>query len=95
MDGVTELALKIKNLENVPYSPMIGKIISLPDLKIQLGNRALLDTDDISATFDIYETRTYDNGRVEYIHLNKQAVILPCYGSKGNVTKFIVIGVLQ
>lgn len=30
MDGVTELALKIKNLETTLYSPMIGTIIFLP-----------------------------------------------------------------
>ena len=95
MDGVTELAMKIKNLESVPYSPMIGKIISLPNLEIQLGNRAQLDEGDISSTFDISEKRYYDNGHVEYIHLNKQVVLLPCYGAKGNVTKFIAIGVLQ
>lgn len=93
MDGVTELAMKIKNLENAPYSPMIGKIISLPELKIQLGNRAQLDADDISPTFDIYEKR-YHDGYTEYVNLNKEVVILPCYGDKGRITKFIAIGVI-
>ncbi len=93
MDGVTELAIKLKKLESVPYSPLIGTIISLPELKIQLGNRAQLDADDIQATFDIYEVRTYD-GYTEYVNLNKQVVILPCYGNKGNITNFIAIGVI-
>ncbi len=93
MDGVTELAMKIKDLESTPYSPMIGKIISLPDLKIQLGNRAQLDADDISSTFDIYETKEHD-GYIEYVNLNKKVVILPCYGDKGRITQFIAIGVI-
>lgn len=46
MDGVTELAKKIKGLESVPYSPMIGTIISLPELKIQLGNKAQLEVEE-------------------------------------------------
>lgn len=94
MDGVAELAMKIKSLESELYSPMIGKIISLPDLKIQLGNKVQLDADDISATFDIYETKEYD-GRTEYIHLNKQIVLLPCYAENGRVTRFIAIGVIM
>lgn len=93
MDSVTELAMKIKGLETTPYSPMIGKIISLPELKIQLGNRAQLDADDVTATFDIYEQR-YIDGRTEYVNLNKEVVILPCFGDKGRVTRFIAIGVI-
>lgn len=93
MDGITELAIKLKNLETTPYSPMIGKIISLPELKIQLGSRAQLDADDISSTFDIYEQRQHD-GYVEYVNLNKQIVLLPCMSQSGSVTRFIAIGVV-
>lgn len=93
MDGVTELALKIKNLETSPYSPMLGTIISLPELKIQLGNKMQLDADDITATFDIYETREHEH-YTEYINLKKQVVLLPCLSEKGRITKFIAIGVI-
>ena len=91
MDGVTELAKHIKNLDNPsPYTPMFGRVISLPKLTIQLGNNILLDADDIKSTFDIYETREQDN-HMEYIHLGKEVVLLPY--DKDN--KFVVIGVIQ
>ncbi len=90
MDGVTELAMHIKGQENpAPYTPMFGKIIELPNLKIQLGNKILLDADDVKATFDLYETREHD-GYAEYIHLGKEAVLLP-YAEDN---KFVVIGVI-
>lgn len=91
MDGVTELAMHIKGQENpAPYTPMFGKIIALPELKIQLGDKILLEADDVKATFDLYETREYDH-RVEYIHLGKEAVLLP-YSEEN---KFVIIGVVS
>lgn len=91
MSGITELAKMIKENQNPsPYTPMFGRIISLPDLKIQLGTKILLYADDIKAIFDIYETHEHDN-HTEYIHLNKEVVLLP-YSGKEN--KFIAIGVV-
>lgn len=91
MDGVTELAKHIKNRDNPsPYTPMFGRIISLPKLTIQLGNNILLDADDIKSTFDIYETREQDNHK-EYIYLEKEVVLLPY--DKDN--KFVVVGVIR
>lgn len=91
MNGVTELAKHIKNRDNPsPYTPMFGKVIELPNLKIQLGNNILLDADDIKSTFDIYETREEDN-HMEYIHLGKEVVLLPY--DKDN--KFVVVGVIR
>lgn len=93
MDGITELAMRLKNLETTEYSPMIGRIIALPNLKIQLGNRVQLDADDVAAVFDLYETQTHD-GYTEYVNLNKEVVVLPCLTEKGKITKFIAIGVV-
>lgn len=91
MSGVRELAQRIKDRTNPsPYTPMLGKITRLPELQIQLGSRIMLDKDDILATFDLYETKEYDN-YVEYVNLNKTAVLFPCSGDN----KFIVIGVLE
>ena len=90
MDGMTELARLIKDCQNQsPYTPMFGKIIALPDLKIQLGDKILLYADDIKAIFDIYEKRDYDN-HIEYVNLNKEVVLLPYSGDN----KFIAIGVI-
>ena len=91
MGAVEELARHIRDRDNPsPYTPMFGKIISLPELKIQLGNRILLDADDIKAIFDIYETRIID-GRTVYVNLNKDVVLLPY----ANDNKFIALGVVQ
>ena len=93
MDDITALAKHIRNRDNPsPYTPMIGKIISLPELQIQLGSRILLYTDDVQTTFDIYEKEYDSDGHfLRYKHMGKQAVILPY----ANDNKFIVIGVLQ
>ena len=91
MGAVEELAKHIRDRDNPsPYTPMFGKIISLPELKIQLGNRILLDADDIKAIFDIYETRITD-GRTVYVNLNKDVVLLPY----ANDNKFIALGVVK
>ncbi len=74
MGGIIDLARHIKSRDNpVPYTPVFGTIISLPELKIQLGSRIFLDAEDVKAIFDLYETRITDNRR-EYIHLNKEGV---------------------
>ena len=91
MTNITKLAKHIKSMDNPsPYTPMFGKIISLPELKIRLGTRVLLTKVDIKATFDIYEKTVYD-GHTEYVHLNKSVVLLPYSGDN----KFIAIGVLE
>ena len=62
MSGVTDLARHIKARDNPSsYTPMFGRIISLPKLVIQLGNNILLDDSDIKSVFDIYETQERDN----------------------------------
>ncbi len=91
MNGVTELAKHIRDRDNPsPYTPMFGKIISLPKLKIQLGSRVILEAEDVVSIFDIYETRRYD-GHTEYVHLGKEIVLLPYSGDN----KFIALGVVQ
>lgn len=91
MNNVTKLAKHIKARDNPsPYTPMFGKIISLPELKIRLGTRVLLTKEDIKATFDIYDKVIHD-GHTEYVHLNKMVVLLPYSGDN----KFIAIGVLD
>ena len=48
MTNITKLAKHIKARDNpTPYTPMLGKIISLPELKIRLGTRVLLTKSDI------------------------------------------------
>ena len=88
MDNITKLAKHMKERDNpAPYSPMLGRIISLPELKIHISDRVILRAEDVDLTFDIYENEVHDGRRV-YEHLGKRAVLLPVGG------RFIVIGVL-
>lgn len=90
MSDITDLARHIHDRDNPsPYTPMFGKIISLPELKIQLGSRIMPTADDVKAIFDIYEKEYDSDGNfVRYKYLNKEVVLLPY--SEDN--KFIVIG---
>ena len=91
MNGITALAKHIRDRDNPsPYTPMFGKIISLPELKIRLGTRVLLTKEDIKATFDIYDKVVHD-GHTEYVHLNKTVLLLPY----SDDNKFIAIGVIE
>lgn len=91
MDNTTKLAKHIKSEGNfTPYTPIFGEIISLPEVKIRIGSRVVLTTEDIKTTFDIYEKEIHD-GYSKYVNLNKTAVLLP-YSSDN---KFVVIGVVQ
>lgn len=91
MTNITKLAKHIKLRDNpTPYTPMFGKIISLPELKIRLGTRVLLTKSEIKATFNIYETEIIDE-HIKYVNLNKTVVLLPCSGDN----KFIAIGVID
>ncbi len=91
MNNITKLAKHIKARDNPSqYTPMFGKIISLPELKIRLGTRVLLTKEDVKSTFDIYDKIVHD-GYTEYVHLNKTVVLLPY----SDDNKFIAIGVLE
>lgn len=91
MTNITKLAKHIKSRDNPsPYTPMFGKIISLPELKIRLGTRVILTKDNIKSMFNIYEKVVHDD-YTEYVHLNKTVVLLPYSGDN----KFIAIGVLE
>lgn len=91
MDGITELAKRIKDRDNpTAYSPMFGTITELPELKIQMGSKIILTADNITAIFDIYEKEYDDDGNfVRYANLDKEIVLLP-YGGKNN--KYIALG---
>ncbi|MDP4117579.1 MAG: hypothetical protein Q8873_00100 [Bacillota bacterium] len=88
MNGITELAKLFKERENANgYSPMIGRIIRLPDLKIQLGDKVIVTSTRIKTCISL--NAVDESGR--YIHLGKEVVLLPYADSQ----KFILIGVVQ
>lgn len=92
MDSIRALARNIRDRDNpAPYTPVFGTIISLPELKIQLGSRIFLDAEDVKAIFDLYEKKYDDDGCfIGYKYLNKEAVLLPY----SDDNKFIVVGVV-
>lgn len=87
MNPYVELAELFKERNNpIGYSPIYGKIIRLPNLTIECGNKILLDKSDIDSIIDLYKRN--DDG---YIYLNKRVLLLPLANEK----KFVVIGVLH
>lgn len=88
INGITELAKMLKQRENTDgYSPVIGTIIELPNIKIRLGDKVILTSAHIKSCIDLMQTG--ENG--QYINLNKEVVLLPYADSQ----KFIVIGVVM
>ena len=88
MSGITELAKLLKERENSRgYSPVIGKVIELPNIKIRLGDKVILTAAHIESCISL--TSTDENGK--YINLGKEVVLLPYADNQ----KFIVIGVVQ
>ena len=90
MNANTELAkLFNERNNNKQYGPVIGKIISLPELKIQINEKIQLNEEKVISIFNIAETKTYEE-RIEFVNLNKRVVLLPI----SDYQKFIAIGVI-
>ena len=90
MNAYTELAkLFNERNNNKQYCPVIGKIISLPELKIQINEKIQLIEEKVISIFNIAETKTYEE-RIEFVNLNKRVVLLPI----SDYQKFIAIGVI-
>ena len=88
MNGITELAKLFKERENENgYSPMIGRIIELPNLKVRLGDKVILTSAHIKTC--VFLNTIDESGK--YINLGKEAVLLPYAGNQ----RFILIGVMQ
>ncbi len=86
-NGITELAKLLRERENrQDYSPMFGKITSLPNLQIQIGGKIAIDKTFIKALLNLNETD--EHGR--YIYLGKEVALLPY----SDYQKFIVVGVV-
>lgn len=88
MNGITELAKLLKDRENnIDYSPIIGRIIELPNLKVRLGDKVILTSAHIKTCVSLDAV----DGTGNYIHLGKEVVLLPYADNQ----KFILIGVVQ
>ena len=87
-NSITELAKLFKERENSSgYSPVFGTIIELPDTKIRISDRIILNDSYIKSCFDFKKQNADD----EYIYLGREVVLLPY----SDYQKYIVIGVVQ
>ena len=88
MNGITELAKLLKERENnTGYSPMFGTIIELPQVKIRLNEKVILNNSHLKSCINLM----MQNEDGDYIHLGKEVALLPF----ANNQKFLVIGVVQ
>ena len=88
MNGITELALLFKNRDNrSSYSPVFGKVISLPDTKIAVGDKIILTDEYLTQCFNLKEQDEFNN----YVNIGKTVVMLPYQDNQ----KYILIGVIQ
>ena len=88
MNGISELAKLLKERENgTGYSPMFGTIIELPQVKIRLNEKVILNNSHLVVLLNLKE----QNEDGDYIHLGKAVALLPI----ANNQKFVVIGVVQ
>ena len=87
MNGITELALLFKDRENgAAYSPLFGRIVALPDLRITVGDKITLSALHIKRICEIDQK----DAQGRYINLNREAVLLPYADGQ----KFILLGVV-
>lgn len=85
MNGYVEFAKILKERDNPSgYSPQLGVIAELPNIKIKVGSKRVYSAVDLLLMFNI--TERDEHGR--YIYLNKQVLLLP-YGGKN-----IAVGVI-
>lgn len=88
MDGITELAKLLKERENgTGYSPVFGTIIELPNTKIRISDKIILNDSYLKTCMDFKE----QNSDGEYIYLGKEVLLLPYQ----NHQKYILIGVIR
>ena len=88
MNGITELAKLLKERENgTGYSPMFGTIIELPQIKIRLNEKVILNNSPLKSSINLM----MQNEDGDYIYLGKEVALLPF----ANNQKFLVIGVVR
>ena len=88
MNGITELAKLLKERENgTGYSPMFGTIIELPQIKIRLNEKVILNNSHLKSCINLM----MQNEDGDYIYLGKEVALVPF----ANNQKFLVIGVVQ
>jgi len=85
MDSVSELAKLFKERENQSvYSPMIGIVIELPDVRIRLADKIILDDSHLTICVVLQHN-------AECSDIGREVVLLPYADGQ----KFFVIGMVN
>ncbi|WP_427340655.1 DUF2577 family protein [Caloranaerobacter sp. DY30410] len=80
MDGISELAKMFKERENKPYmGPRVGQVISpLPEIKVKLGDKILLDKQRLIIASHIYEHFGWtDETGTYYLAEGDKVILIP------------------
>jgi len=82
MNGMLELAKMLKDRENKgDYSPLFGRIIELPIIKVRVGDKIILDSSHLTMCVALQHNE-------EYSDIGKEVILLPYADGQ----RFIVIG---
>ena len=87
-DGVETLAKMFKDRENATSDFVVfGKIIELPNLKIQFTSKIILTKDHIKSLIDLYKQDI--DGR--YVYKGREVAMIPYRGNN----RYLVLGVTE
>ena len=85
LDSVSELAKLFKERENQGvYSPMIGTVIELPNIRIRVGDKIILDGSHLTMCAVLQHNE-------EYSDIGREVVLLPYADGQ----KYFVIGMVN
>lgn len=81
MDGITELAKLFKERENANFMGMqVGRVININPLKISLGDKIILDVDDLIIAETAYYKYELINGTLKQViklFIGAEVILVP------------------
>ncbi len=88
MDGVYEMAKLLKERDNpVQYSPVIGTVEALPEIKVRINDKVVLGRENLKSTVDLLA----QNADGEYIWQGKTVYLLP-FMENNRIYEYLMIG---
>ncbi len=94
MNVPLELAKLFKECQNpAGYTPMLGTIITLPQIRIAIGEKIILTEQHLKVAEHVDLFRQDEHGR--YTRLHHEAVLLPYWKERLGTNLYLLIGVIQ
>lgn len=90
MNGAQWLAEQLKTRNNPePFAPIEGIVVELPEIKIRINRKVVLQLDEIRSIVDLRDKDADGN----YLWINRRVYLLPFNSSHSiSVQKYLVIG---